>query len=161
MTITRLLLGLCLAVLNSCAVVTHMTPHPITIYSMDGEVLKGEYSFTGRMKGTVKATRAQDGEMFEGNFTSVDDTTFSTSYSHAFGSAYSTANTPGTTVLSSAYGSATGNTWTRTTGGRFHGMGVLAGKDTVLQCFYMGSMRTNNGIGKCKSNHGKEYDLQF
>jgi len=35
------------------------------------------------------------------------------------------------------------------------------GKDAVMQCFYMGSMRTNNGIGKCKSNHGKEYDVQF
>jgi hypothetical protein len=29
-----------------------------------------------------------------------------------------------------------------------------------MQCFYMGSMRTNNGIGKCKSNHGKEYDAE-
>jgi hypothetical protein len=30
-----------------------------------------------------------------------------------------------------------------------------------MQCFYMGSTRTNNGIGKCKSSEGKEYDLKF
>jgi hypothetical protein len=138
-----------------------MTPHPITIYSLDGEVLKGEYTFNGRMKGAVKVTRTQDGEIFEGNFTSVDDTTFSTSYSQAFGSAYGTAYAPGTMVLGSAYGSTTTNSWTRTTGGRFHGMGVLTGTNTVMQCFYMGSMRTNNGVGKCKSSQGKEYDLQF
>lgn len=152
---------LCLLALSSCAVVNYVTPHPITIYSLDGEVLKGEYSFTGRMKGTVKATRTQDGEKLTGNFISVDDTTFSSSFSQTFGTAYGTAYAPGVTVLGSAYGSASGNSWTRTTGGRFHGMGVLTGNDTVMQCFYMGSMRTNNGIGKCKSNHGKEFDLQF
>jgi hypothetical protein len=161
MAISRVYLVLFLVLLNSCALVTYMTPHPITIYSLDGEVLKGEYTFTGRMKGAVKVSRTQDGEVFEGNFTSVDDTTFSTSYGQAFGSAYGTAYAPGMTVLSNAYGSASGNSWTTTTGGRFHGMGVLTGKDTVMQCFYMGSMRTNNGIGKCKSNHGKEFDLQF
>jgi hypothetical protein len=138
-----------------------MTPHPITIYSFDGEVLKGEYSFPARMKGAVTVTRAQDGERFEGNFTSVDDTTFSTSYGQVFGGAHGTAFAPGTTVFSSAYRNATGNSWTRTTAGRFHGMGVLTGKDTVMHCFYIGSIRTNNGIGKCKSNRGKEYDLQL
>jgi hypothetical protein len=157
MRFSRVSMVLCLIFLNSCA----MTPRPITIYSLDGEVLKGEYSFTGSMKGVVKVTRAQDGEVFEGNFTSVDDTTFSTSYGQAFGSAYGTANAPGGTVLSNAYGSARGSTFTQTTGGRFNGMGVLTGRGTVMQCFYMGSMRTSNGIGKCKSNHGKEYDLQF
>ena len=30
-----------------------------------------------------------------------------------------------------------------------------------MQYFYMGSTRTNNGIGKYKSSKGKEYDLQF
>jgi hypothetical protein len=66
MTYAGLTLLLTLALLNSCAVVTYMTPHPITIYSLDGEVLKGEYTFNGRMKGTVQVTRVKDGEVFTG-----------------------------------------------------------------------------------------------
>jgi hypothetical protein len=158
MTYIRLAkLLLTLALLNSCAALSY----PLTIYSVDGEVLKGEYSFTGQMKGTVKVTRIQDGEVLTGNFTSVDDTTFSTSYGRMFGSAYGTASGPGGMAVGREYGSATGSSRTRTTADRFHGMGVITGKDTVMQCFYMGSMNTNNGIGKCKSNKGKEYDLQF
>lgn|SRR5918996_3840501 len=132
MTITRLCTILLLALLNSCAVVTYMTPHPITVYSLDGEVLKGEYSFSGRMKGTVRVTRLQDGEIFTGDFTSVDDTTFSTAYARVFGTAYGRAYGPAGAATGSAYGSATGNSWTRTTGGRFHGIGVLTEKDTVM-----------------------------
>jgi len=40
-------------------------------------------------------------------------------------------------------------------------MGFIRGPHTVIQCFYMDSTRTNNGIGKCKSSEAKEYDLQF
>jgi hypothetical protein len=152
---------LILVLLSSCTVITYMTPHPITIYSLDGEVLKGEYNFSGRMKGTIKVARVQDGEVFTGEFTRVDDTTFSTSYGRVFGSAYGTAYGPGGMTIGSTHGSATGSSRTRTTAGRFHGMGVITGKETVMQCFYIGSMNTNNGIGRCKSNQGKEYDLQF
>jgi hypothetical protein len=31
--------------LQICAAATHMTPHPVTIYSLEGEALKGEYRF--------------------------------------------------------------------------------------------------------------------
>jgi hypothetical protein len=129
MTYIRLAkLLLTLALLNSCAALSY----PLTIYSLDGEVLKGEYSFTGQMKGTVKVTRIQDGEVLMGNFTSVDDTTFSTSYGRMFGSTYGTAYGPGGTAIGREYGSASGSSRTRTTAGRFHGMGVITGKDTVM-----------------------------
>src|SRR5437773_9267887 len=66
----------------SCA---DMTPHAITIYALDGEVLKGEYSFTSRMKGNVKVARPDSSEVLTGEFTSVDERSFSYGYSQAFG----------------------------------------------------------------------------
>jgi len=45
--------------------------------------------------------------------------------------------------------------------GGFRAWDLFEGPHTVMQCFYMGSTRTNNGIGKYKSSKGKEYDLQF
>ena len=147
--------------LSSCALIIYLTPHPITLYSLDGEVLKGEYVFTGRMKGNVKVTRIPGGEVLTGEFTSVDNTTFSQGYSQSFGRAFGSASGPTGSAFGSAQASAYGQSVNVTTGGQFQGMGILTGEGTVIQCFYVGSMRTNNGFGKCKSNKGKEYDLQF
>jgi hypothetical protein len=91
---TILLLGL----LSSCAYMTH----PITIYALDGEVLKGEYSFTSRMKGNVKVARPDSSEVLTGEFTSVDERSFSYGYSQAFGRAFGTAYGPGGTATGSA-----------------------------------------------------------
>ena len=142
----------------SCA---YMTPHAITIYALDGEVLKGEYSFTSRMKGNVKVARPDSSEVLTGEFTSVDERSFSYGYSQAFGRAFGTAYGPGGTATGSATANASGYGWRVSDSGRFQGMGFIRGPHTVMQCFYMGSTRTNNGIGKCKSSEGKEYDLQF
>ena len=142
----------------SCA---DMTPHAITIYALDGEVLKGEYSFTSRMKGNVKVARPDSSEVLTGEFTSVDERSFSYGYSQAFGRAFGTAYGPGETATGSATANASGYGWRVSDSGRFQGMGFIRGPHTVMQCFYMGSTRTNNGIGKCKSSEAKEYDLQF
>ena len=142
----------------SCA---YMTPHAITIYALDGEVLKGEYSFTSRMKGNVKVARPDSSEVLTEEFTGVDERSFSYGYSQAFGRAFGTAYAPGGTATSSATANASGYGWRVSDSGRFQGMGFIRGPHTVMQYFYMGSTRTNNGIGKCKSSEGKEYDLQF
>jgi hypothetical protein len=138
-----------------------MTPHPITLYSLDGEILKGEYTFTRRMKGNVKVARPDTGEVLTGEFTSVDERTFAYSYNQAFGRAFGTVFGPAGTAMGSAQASASGYSWGVSDSGRFQGMGFLHGQTIVMQCFYVGSTRTNNGIGKCKSSQGKEYDLQF
>ena len=131
------------------------------MYSLDGEVLKGEYTFTSRMKGNVNVARPDGGEVLTGEFTSVDERMFSYGYSQAFGRAFATAYGLGGTATGSATANASGYGWRVSDSGRFHGMGFLRGPHTVIQCFYVGSTRTNNGIGKCKSGDGKEYDLQF
>jgi hypothetical protein len=89
------------------------------------------------MKGDVKVTRPT-GAVLTGEFTSVDITTFSRAYSQTFG-----------------------RVWSSSTAGQFQGSGMLSGEGVAIQCFYVGSMRTNNGYGQCKSNEGKEYNLQF
>src|SRR5205809_4382070 len=142
----------------SCA---YMTPHAITIYALDGEVLKGEYSFTSCLKGNVKVARPDSSEVLTGEFTSVDERSFSYGYSQAFGRAFGTAYDPGETATASATAIASGYGRRVSDSGRFEGMGFIRGPHTVMQCFYMGSTRTNNGIGKCKSSEAKEYDLQF
>lgn len=125
------------------------------------EVLKGEYVFTGRMKRNVKITKSPGGEILTGEFTSVDNTTFSRGFSQNFGSGFGSATGPGGTAFGSAQGSGYGQSWNVTTGGQYQGTGIVSGGGLAIQCFYIGSMRINNGVGKCKSNQGKEYDLQF
>ena len=90
--------------LSSCA---HLTPHPITLYSLDGEVLKGEYVFTGRMKGRAKVTKG--GEVLSGEFTSADNTTFSQGWSRTLGSAQGNAHGAGVFVTGSATTSEVGS----------------------------------------------------
>jgi len=140
----------------SCA---YMTPHAITIYALDGEVLKGEFS--SRMKGNVKVARPDSSEVLTGEFTSVDERSFSYGYSQAFGRAFGTAYGPCGTATGSATANASGYGWRVSDSRRFQGMGFIRGPHTVMQCFYISSTRTNNGIGKCKSSEAKEYDLQF
>ena len=55
--------------------ITYMTPHRITVYSLDGELLRGEYTFTGRMKDKVKVSQPM-GVLTE-EFNSVDERTSS------------------------------------------------------------------------------------
>src|SRR5205823_10263431 len=119
----------------SCA---DMTPHAITIYALDGEVLKGEYSFTSRMKGNVKVARPDSSGVLTGEFTSVDERSFSYGYSQVFGTAYG----PGETATGSATANASGYGWRVSDSGRFQGMGFIRGPHTVIQCFYMDSTRT-------------------
>src|SRR5437667_2872408 len=102
-----------------------MTPHPITIYALDGEVLKGEYSFTSRMKGSVKVARPDSSEVLTEEFTGVDEQSFSYGYSQAFGRAFGTAYGPGGTATSSATANASGYGWRVSDSGRFQGMGFI------------------------------------
>jgi hypothetical protein len=104
-----------------------MTPHPITIYSLDGEVFKGDYTFTSRMKGNVKVARPDGGEVLTGEFTTVDERAFSYGYSQAFGRAFGTAYAPGTTVLGSATANASAYGCSVSDSGRFQGMGFIRG----------------------------------
>jgi hypothetical protein len=147
--------------LTGCAIIHYMTPHPITLYSLDGEVWKGEYVFTGSMKGTAKVTKSTGGEMLTGQFTSVDNTTYSHGFSRVFSTAQASAYGAGGLITGSGTSSDFGHSLTRTTAGQYQGIGVLTGENIVIECFYIGSMRTGNGFGRCKSNQGKEYSLQF
>jgi len=113
------------------------------------------------VKGNVKVARPDSSEVLTGEFTSVDERSFSYGYSQAFGRAFGTAYGPCGTATGSATANASGYGWRVSDSGRFQGMGFIRGPHTVMQCFYMGSTRTNNGIGKCKSSEAKEYDLQF
>jgi hypothetical protein len=117
--------------------------------------------FTSRMKGNVKVARPDGGKVLTGEFTTVHERAFSYGYSQAIGRAFGTAYAPGTTVLGSATANASAYRCSVSDSRRFQGMRFIRGPHTVMQCFYMGSKRTNNGIGKCKSSERKEYDLQF
>jgi hypothetical protein len=48
------------------------------------------------------------------------------------------------------------------TGALFYWIGNLQGdKQTLMQCFMIGSSHSARGLGRCKSAGGKEYTVEF
>jgi len=116
------------------------------MYSLDGEVLDGRYG-GGRLKVTMPS-----GEVLEGEYVTVRDVTrvYDPSYSTGSGGGFWAGVAEGLE----------GNR--KIEGPYFHGQAFMRGnRGTNIECNYSGSSRTNRGFGKCRSNKGKEYNLQF
>ena len=166
-------LALSLFVLPACI-------HSISMYSMDGEVLNGNYRFAREGTGLIKVI-GSDGEVLTGNFARVGSTTFvesfkktfgsgsiivygpdASAYENAFGGAFASSYAPSGSAYGDTFKSASGNSGTVVAGPRFYWTASLRGnRGTTMGCYFIESSYTGHGFGRCKSNTGKEYSVEF
>jgi hypothetical protein len=154
--------------------------HGLTMHSMDGETLSGKYRFAREGKGLIKVIRS-DGEVLTGHFVTIGPKAFVESFKKAFGSGSIVVYGPDASAYGNAFGgtfasahgtagaaygetfnTGSGQSTTVVTGPRFYWTAFLQGSGgTTMACFFIGSSYTGHGFGRCKSNMGKEYSVEF
>ena len=166
-------LALSLLLLGGCS-------HPMTMQSSDGVTYGGRYRFAREDSGLMQIHGPED-EVLLGSFNRVGRTAFVENYEKAFGRGTIELDGPdlsrhgGTIggVLGSTSGfhetayadpaaAAEGRPSKSITGPLFYWVASLQGdRRTVLGCFLIGSSYTGSGFGRCKSQSGQEYNIDF
>jgi hypothetical protein len=174
-TMMRLLgaaLALCLFFLTGCV-------HPLTMHSKDGQRLSGRYRFARNDSGLIQVTGAK-GEVFHGRFLRVARSAFIENYEKLFGRGSIAVSEPelrganpfagvfgsSSTIADSAYGEsfdrAPGKSELAVRGPLIYWTASLWGdRGTTMGCYLIGSSYTEHGFGRCKSNAGSEYSVEF
>jgi len=154
--------------------------YPLTMHSREGEKLDGRWRF-GEGGGGLLQVFASDGEVLIGTLKPVARRIFFDSYEKMFGlgsidadgpdlSAYGnglwgplgSSNALLDTVYGESFDPAAGQSQRTVTGPLFYWVGNLQGdKQTLMQCFMIGSSHSARGLGRCKSAGGKEYTVEF
>lgn len=154
--------------------------HPMTMKSPDGVTYGGRYRFARDDSGLMQI-HGPENEVLLGRFDRVGRTAFVENYQKAFGRGTIELDGPdlsrhgGTIggVLGSTSGfhetayadpaaAAAGRPSKSITGPLFYWVASLQGdRRTVLGCFLIGSSYTGSGFGRCKSQNGQEYDIDF
>jgi hypothetical protein len=160
-------------ILSGCA-------HGLSLHSKDGESLSGRYRFAREDTGLIQVA-GSNGETLNGKFVRVPRTVFAKSYEQTFGAGSIAVDGPdpsrygngfgallagSSTLTDSAHGesyqSATSNSGTVVHGPLFYWTASLLGdRGTTLACYLIGSSYTGHGLGRCKSDIGKEYSVEF
>ncbi|MBM2804297.1 MAG: hypothetical protein HW419_2190 [Deltaproteobacteria bacterium] len=162
------------------ALVLSACSYPMTMLSEEGGKFAGRYRF-GREDAGVMQIHGPEDEVLVGRFIRVDRTVFAEGYEKTFGRG--TIETDGADL--SRYGSAfggllgsssvshetayadavtgfAGQPAKAVSGPLFYWMASLQGdRRSVLGCYLIGSSYTGNGFGRCKSQSGKEYRVDF
>jgi len=165
-------LALSISFLSACT-------NSLSMRSSDGETWSGEYRFARENTGLIRV-RAKDGEILLGKFITVGRATFVESYRNTFGSESIVAEGPDTSgygnpfvgafrgsaltdlAYAEASDSGSNNSGTAIKGPLFYWTASLQGdKGATMECYFIGSSYTGHGFGKCKSDMGKEYTVQF
>ena len=165
-------LALCLFFLTACV-------HSLTMHSRDGQRLSGRYRFARDDSGLIQVTGAE-GEVFRGSFVRVARSAFVENYEKIFGRGSIAVFEPelgganpfagvfgsSSTLLDSAYGEsfdrAPGKSEMAVRGPLFYWTASLGGdRGTTMRCYLIGSSYTGHGFGKCKSDEGHEYSVEF
>lgn len=170
---TFLPFALCLWVLPACS-------HGLSMHSMDGEKLSGRWRFARADTGLIQVT-GSGGEVLNGKFVRVGRTTFIQSYEKTFGSGSIAVDGPDFSSYGNAFGglfvgsyaltdaaygelfsSASGHSGTTVSGPLFYWIASLrSDRETTMGCYLIGSSYTGHGFGRCKSDSGKEYSVEF
>jgi len=173
MSLVYFFLALALFMLSGCT-------HQMTMKSLEGLTYDGRYRF-GREDGGLMEIYGPENEVLIGRFSRVGRTAFVESYQKTFG--------PGTIELAgpdlsrhagsqsgyigptsgfheTAYAdpmaAAQGRPTKTISGPLFYWVASLQGdRRTVLGCFFIGSSYTGGGFGRCKSQSGQEYNIDF
>jgi hypothetical protein len=154
--------------------------HPLSRVSLDGEKFSGRYRF-GREGTGLMQIYGPDNEVLIGRFMRVDRTVFVQDYEKAFGRRTIEADGPDLSRHVTAFGGLLGNSSTfhetayaepsqgipgqparSVSGPLFYWTASLQGdRRLVLGCFLIGSAYTGHGFGRCKSQTGKEFHVDF
>ena len=166
-------LGLALSLLGACS-------HPMSMVSSDGVSYDGRYRF-GREDNGLMQIYGPENEVLIGRFTRVGRTAFVETYEKTFGRGTIELDGPDLsrhagslsgilgptsgfreTAYADPAGAAQGRPAKTITGPLFYWVASLQGdRRTVLGCFFIGSSYTGSGFGRCKSQSGQEYNIDF
>lgn len=161
------------------ALVLAACSHPMTMLSADGDKFAGRYRF-GREDSGVMQIHGPENEVLVGRFIRVDRTVFAEGYEKTFGRGTIEMDGPDLSRYGSAFGGLLGSSVFHETaytdavvgfagqpakavsGPLFYWMASLQGdRRSVLGCYLIGSSYTGNGFGRCKSQSGREYRVDF
>ncbi len=164
---------LALIALNACS-------HPMRMKSPEGLTYDGRYRF-GREDSGLMQIHGPENEILIGRFARVGRTAFVESYEKSFGKGTIELDGPdlsrhagslgGVFGLNSGFhetayadpaAAAAGRPTKSISGPLFYWVASLQGdRRTVLGCFLIGSSYTGSGFGRCKSQSGQEYNIDF
>lgn len=162
------------------ALVLGACSYPITMKSPDGVTYDGLYRFSRDDNGLMKIY-GPNYEILVGSFSRVGRTAFVESYEKHFGRGSIELDGPDLSRHAGSLGgvlgptsafyetayadpaaAAAGRPTKSITGPLFYWVASLQGdRRTVLGCFLIGSSYTGSGFGRCKSQTGKEYNIDF
>jgi hypothetical protein len=154
--------------------------YPITMQSPQGATYGGRYRF-GREDSGLMQIYGPENEVLIGRFSRVGRTAFVESYEKAFGRGTIELDGPDLsrhagslhgflgptsgfheTAYADPAAAAQGRPTKSITGPLFYWVASLQGdRRTVLGCFFIGSSYTGGGFGRCKSQAGEEYSIDF
>jgi hypothetical protein len=154
--------------------------YPMTMVSLDGERFLGRYRFAREGTGLMEISGPEN-EVLIGRFVRVDRTIFIQDYEKAFGSHTIDADGPDLSRYGNTFGGLFGNSSTfhetayaepmpdapsqsgkSVSGPLFYWTASLQGdRRMVLGCYLIGSAYTGRGFGRCKSQTGKEFHVDF
>ena len=154
--------------------------YPMTMLSSDGERFSGRYRF-GREGTGLMEIYGPDNEVLIGRFVRVDRTIFLHDYEKAFGRHTVEADGPDLSRYSNTFGGLLGSSSTfhetayaeptqgvpsqpgkSVSGPLFYWTASLQGdRRMALGCYLIGSAYTGRGFGRCKSQTGREFHVDF
>ncbi len=154
--------------------------HDLTVYSKDGQALNGRYRF-GREEGGVIQISGANGEVLNGRFVRVGRATFVAGYEQTFGrgsiaaygpdlsgygnpfaGVFGSSSALSETAFGETFDSARSGSEVAVQGPLFYWTASLRGdQGTTMGCYLIGSSYTGHGFGKCKSDAGNEYSIDF
>lgn len=166
-------LALALLMISGCA-------HQMTMKSPEGLTYDGRYRF-GREDGGLMQIYGPENEVLIGRFSRVSRTGFVESYQKTFGPGTIELDGPDLsrhagslsgvigptsgfheTAYADPMAAAQGRPTKTISGPLFYWVASLQGdRRTVLGCFFIGSAYTGSGFGRCKSQSGQEYNIDF
>jgi hypothetical protein len=152
----------------------------MSLHSIDGEMVSGRYRFAREGTGLIQVF-GPDGELLSGKFSQVSRAGFVESYKKIFGSgsitvygpdvsaygggfgaAFVGSYTPRETAHGESFNKASGKSSIAVRGPFFYRKASLRGdRGTIMECYFIGSSYTGHGFGRCKSDKGKEYSVEF
>ena len=153
--------------------------HKLRMHAKDGQTFAGRYRFGAGDSGLIQVT-GPGGELLSGRFTRISRADFVDSYHTAFGlgsiavygpemsdkSPFAGMFGSSSALPDSAHGESFNSSGEKSEisvhGPLFYWNASLVGeRGTKMVCYLIGSSYTGHGFGKCKSDPGPEYTVEF
>ncbi len=169
----KIALALCFLFLSACV-------HDFIMRSRDGQQLSGRYRFARDDSGLIQIF-GPGGETLNGRFVRVGRASFVAAYEQTFGRGSIATYGPDISAYGNPFAGAFGSSSALSDtafgetfddegkgsemavrGPLFYWTASLRGdRGTTMGCYFIGSSYTGHGFGKCKSNAGNEYSVEF